>query len=148
MIDEIKIMQYADGMLPIEEKEEVEKAIQDNPEYKKLLKDYQETGDLLFKLGAEIKSQPLPDSLKEKLKVIKSWKKTPKETKISFNFCLTTKLSFFKYSPLSYTLSILLGLPLESLYVSTSVKLSSSPIILLINDLSNTFSILTNPFFL
>ena len=66
MIDETKIMQYADGTLPIEEKEEVEKAIQDNPEYKKLLKDYQETGDLLFKLGTEIKSQPLPSSLKIK----------------------------------------------------------------------------------
>ncbi|MDP7194882.1 MAG: hypothetical protein QF864_01655 [SAR202 cluster bacterium] len=74
MIDETKIMQYADGTLPIEEKEEVEKAIQDNPEYKKLFKDYQETGDLLFKLGAEIKSQPLPDSLKKKLKEINSWK--------------------------------------------------------------------------
>ena len=94
MIDETKIMQYADGMLPIEEKEEVEKAIQDNPEYKKLLKDYQETGDLLFKLGAEIKSQPLPDSLKEKLKVIKSWKKTPKETKISFNFFSLFKMQY------------------------------------------------------
>ena len=94
MIDEIKIMQYADGMLPIEEKEEVEKAIQDNPEYKKLLKDYQETGDLLFKLGAEIKSQPLPDSLKEKLKVIKSWNKTPKETKISFNFFSLFKMQY------------------------------------------------------
>ena len=94
MIDETKIMQYADGMLPIEEKEEVEKAIQDNPEYKKLLKDYQETGDLLFKLGAEIKSQPLPDSLKEKLKVIKSWEKAPKETKISFNFFSLFKMQY------------------------------------------------------
>ena len=94
MIDETKIMQYADGTLPIEEKEEVEKAIQDNPEYKKLLKDYQETGDLLFKLGTEIKSQPLPDSLKEKLKVIKSWKKAPKETKISFNFFSLFKMQY------------------------------------------------------
>ena len=94
MIDETKIMQYADGTLPIEEKEEVEKAIQDNPEYKKLLKDYQETGDLLFKLGTEIKSQPLPDSLKEKLKVIKSWEKAPKETKISFNFFSLFKMQY------------------------------------------------------
>jgi anti-sigma-K factor RskA len=76
MIDETKIMQYADGTLPIEEKEEVEKAIQDNPEYKKLLKDYQETGDLLFKLGTEIKSQPLPNSLKKKLKEINSWRES------------------------------------------------------------------------
>jgi hypothetical protein len=94
MIDEIKIMQYADEMITIEEKEEVEKAIQDNPEYKKLLKAYQETGDLWFKLGAEIKSQPLPDSLKEKLKVIKSWKKAPKETKISFNFFSLFKMQY------------------------------------------------------
>jgi len=38
MIDEIKIMQYADGMLPIEEKEEVEKAIQDIQNIKNCLK--------------------------------------------------------------------------------------------------------------
>ena len=66
MIDEIKIMQYVDGTLPAEEKETVEKAIESNPEFKKLLKDYQETADVLFNLGKSIKSQPLPNSLKKK----------------------------------------------------------------------------------
>ena len=70
MIDETKIMQYADGTLPEEEKEAVEKAIESNPELKKLFKDYQETADILFNLGQSIKSQPLPNSLKEKLKVL------------------------------------------------------------------------------
>ena len=70
MIDETKIMQYADGTLPEEEKETVEKAIESNPELKKLFKDYQETADILFNLGRSIKSQPLPNSLKEKLKVL------------------------------------------------------------------------------
>ena len=70
MIDETKIMQYADGTLPEEEKEAVEKVIESNPEFKKLFKDYQETADILFNLGQSIKSQPLPNSLKEKLKVL------------------------------------------------------------------------------
>ena len=70
MIDETKIMQYADGTLPQEEHEEVKKAIEDDPKLKELYNSFQETGDLLFKLGNEIKSQPLPNSLKEKLKVL------------------------------------------------------------------------------
>ena len=70
MIDKTKIMQYADGTLPQEEHEEVKKAIEADPKLKELYNSYQETGDLLFKLGNEIKSQPLPNSLKEKLKVL------------------------------------------------------------------------------
>ena len=70
MIDETKIMQYADGTLPEEEKEAVGKAIESNPELKKLFKDYQESADILFNLGQSIKSQTLPNSLKEKLKVL------------------------------------------------------------------------------
>ena len=76
MIDEIKIMQYVDGTLPAEEKEAVEKAIENNPEFKKLLKDYQETADVLFNLGKSIKSQPLPNSLKKKLKEINDLKES------------------------------------------------------------------------
>ena len=55
-------------------------------EFKKLLKDYQETGDLLFKLGNEIKSQPLPKNLREKVEILKSWKKPIKQEFRSFNF--------------------------------------------------------------
>ena len=67
MIDETKIMQYADGTLPQEEHEEVKKAIEADPKLKELYNSFQETGDLLFKLGKEIKSQPLPSSLQDKL---------------------------------------------------------------------------------
>ena len=48
MIDETKIMQYADGTLPTEEHEEVKKAIEADPKLKELYNSFQETGDLLF----------------------------------------------------------------------------------------------------
>ena len=51
MIDETKIMQYADGTLPEEEKETVKKAIENDPQLQKLLKDYQETGEILFAIS-------------------------------------------------------------------------------------------------
>ena len=51
MIDEIKIMQYADGTLPEDEKEAVEKAIESNPKLKKLFKDCQETADISDKIN-------------------------------------------------------------------------------------------------
>ena len=70
MIDETKIMQYADGTLPEDEKETVKKAIESDLQLQKLLKDYQATGEMLFNLGKEIKSQPLPSSLQKKLKII------------------------------------------------------------------------------
>ena len=86
MIDETKIMQLADGNLPQEEHEEVKKAIEADPKLKELYNSYQETGDLLFKLGNEIKSQPLPKNLQEKAEILKSWKKTIKQESSSFNF--------------------------------------------------------------
>ena len=86
MIDETKIMQYADGTLPIEEHEEVKKAIEADPKLKELYNSFQETGDLLFKLGNEIKSQPLPKDLQEKANIIKTWKKPVAKEFGSFNF--------------------------------------------------------------
>jgi len=56
-------MQYSDGTLPIEEHEEVKKAIEANPKLRELYNSFQETGELLFNLGNEIKSQPLPKNL-------------------------------------------------------------------------------------
>ena len=56
MIDEIKIMQLADGTLPAEERDAVQKAIDSDPKLKVLCEDYQKTGDLLFNLGNELKS--------------------------------------------------------------------------------------------
>ena len=92
MIDETKIMQYADGTLPEEEKETVKKAIENDPQLQKLLKDYQETGEILFNLGKEIKSQPLPSSLKDKLKTINEEKS--KDTKKPFIFFRIPKVQY------------------------------------------------------
>ena len=86
MIDETKIMQYADGTLPIEEHEEVKKAIEADPKLKDLYNSFQETGDLLFKLGNEIKSQPLPKNLQDKADILKTWNKPIVKEVGSFNF--------------------------------------------------------------
>ena len=94
MIDETKIMQLADGTLPQEEHEEVKKAIEADPKLKELHNSYQETGDLLFKLGNEIKSQPLPKNLQEKAEILKSWKKPIKQESGSFNFFGLFKMQY------------------------------------------------------
>ena len=94
MIDETKIMQYADGTLPIEEHEEVKKAIEADPKLKELYNSFQETGDLLFKLGNEIKSQPLPKNLQEKANIIKTWKKPAAKEFGSFNFFGLFKIQY------------------------------------------------------
>ena len=87
MIDETKIMQYADGKLPIEEREEVQKAIEADPKLKELYNTFKETGELLFKLSNEVKSKPLPQNLQEKAEILKSWNKTViKDKDKSFNF--------------------------------------------------------------
>jgi S1-C subfamily serine protease len=94
MIDETKIMQYADGTLPQEEHEEVKKAIEADPKLKELYNSFQETGDLLFKLGKEIKSQPLPSSLQDKLNTIKKLKEKSSEAKKPFIFFKIPKIAY------------------------------------------------------
>jgi len=79
-------MQYADGTLPIEEHEEVKKAIEADPKLKELYNTFKETGDLLFKLGNEIKSQPLPKNLQDKADILKTWNKPIVKEVGSFNF--------------------------------------------------------------
>ena len=86
MIDETKIMQYVDGTLPLEEREEVKKAIEADPKLKELYNTFKETGDLLFKLGNEIKSQPLPQNLQDKVDILKTWKEPKTKEFGSFNF--------------------------------------------------------------
>ena len=87
MIDETKIMQYADGTLPIDEREEVQKAIEADPKLKELYNTFKETGDLLFKLSNEVKSKPLPRNLQEKAEILKSWNRPViKDKDKSFNF--------------------------------------------------------------
>ena len=99
MIDETKIMQYADGTLPIEEREEVQKAIEADPKLKELYNTFKETGDLLFKLSNEVKSKPLPKNLQEKAEILKSWNKTVvKENEKSFNFFNFFGLFKFQYA--------------------------------------------------
>ena len=94
MIDDIKIMQYADGTLPENEKEAVEKAIESNPKLKKLFKDCQETADILFDLDKDMMSQPLPDSLKEKLKILNADKQTTFKVKKPFTFFNIFKVQY------------------------------------------------------
>ena len=86
MIDEIKIMQYADGTLPVEDHEEVKKAIEADPKLKELYNTFKETGDLLFKLGNEIKSQPLPKNLQDKVDILKTLNKPIVNESNSLNF--------------------------------------------------------------
>lgn len=94
MIDETKIMQYADGTLPIEEHKEVKKAIEADPKLRGLYESFQETGDLLFKLGNEIKSKPLPQNLQDKADIIKTWKKPVTSEFGFFNFFGLFKIQY------------------------------------------------------
>jgi|ETNmetMinimDraft_33_1059910.scaffolds.fasta_scaffold02300_4 S1-C subfamily serine protease len=94
MIDETKIMQYADGTLPEDEKETVKKAIESDPQLRKLLKDYQATGEMLFNLGKEIKSQPLPSSLQKKLKIINKERERSSDGIKSFIFFRIPKIAY------------------------------------------------------
>ncbi len=87
MLDEIKIMQFADGTLDPSEREKVKKQIDDNPQYKKILDDYIYTGNLLNNLGNEIKSAALPKYLNDKIiQFNKSKTQKTIENKLSFNF--------------------------------------------------------------
>ena len=124
MIDEIKIMQYVDGTLPAEEKEAVEKAIENNPEFKKLLKDYQETADVLFNLGKSIKSQPLPNSLKKKLKEINSWKEiyAKKDRPGFFEAIFQKPIRNFIAYPIAAVFIFTLGFQINMFQVRTSTQ--------------------------
>ena len=53
-------------------------AIETDPKLKELYNSFIETGDKLFKLGNEIKSNPLPKNLQEKAEILKSWKRRRK----------------------------------------------------------------------
>ena len=92
MIDETKIMQLADGTLPIEERAEVEEAIKKDPKLEKLFEDYQKTADLLFELGNEIKSTPIPAHIEKKLDSLKETRKI----EISQDFIPKIK-TFFRF---------------------------------------------------
>jgi len=80
MIDEIKIMQLADGNLDPKDREEVLDAIKADPMLQKVLKDYEFTRDILFLYAEEIKSKPLPEQLLKKIEEFNSKTKVKKKT--------------------------------------------------------------------
>jgi|TARA_B110000503_G_scaffold75623_2_gene116762 hypothetical protein len=99
MLDNIKIMQFADGTLDPADRDQVKKEIDSNPEYQKILKDYMYTADVLANLGNEIRSLELPSDLKNKISAFNEVEKYKiKSQKSSFNF-----FSFFniKYSAIA-----------------------------------------------
>jgi hypothetical protein len=86
MIDDIKIMQFADGTLDSSEREIVQKEIENNPKYRKILEDYIYTGQVLSKISREIKSKPLPEYLNNKIiQFNKSKSNIKADSKLSFN---------------------------------------------------------------
>jgi len=86
MIDEIKIMQLADGSLDPKEREEVLNAIKVDPKLQKVLKDYQFTRDILSLYAKEVKSKPLPESLLRKIEQFNSKKKIKEKTSFFSDF--------------------------------------------------------------
>ncbi len=104
MIDEIKIMQLADGTLPVDEREEVQKAINNDPKLKQLFEDYQKTSDVLFNLGKELKSVPIPDHIQKKLDELKNERKL--SNKFNFNFLNVFK---FQYAGVAAAVAIVFG---------------------------------------
>ena len=106
MVDEIKIMQLADGTLPTEERDSVQKAIDSDPKLKALFEDYQKTGDLLFNLGDQLKSVSVPAHIQEKINSIKTEKKETENKTFNFNF-----LNIFKmqYAGVAAAITIVFG---------------------------------------
>lgn len=104
MLDNIKIMQFADGTLDSSEREEVRKQIDTNPEYQKILKDYMDTADILANLGNEIRSVELPNELRNKISTFNQKEKKKTQLKsTSFNFFNIFKL---KYSAIAAAFAV------------------------------------------
>ena len=104
MLDEIKIMQFADGTLDPSEREVVKKEIENNSKYKQMLEDYIYTGEILNNLGKEIKSKPLPTYLSNKIfEFNKNKVQLAKKNKFSFNFFDIFKI---KYSAVAAGLAL------------------------------------------
>ena len=120
MIDEIKIMQLADGTLPIEERGEVQKAIDNDPKLKKLFDDYQKTSDVLFNLGKELKSVPIPEHIQKKLNGLKNERKL--SNKFNFNFLNVFKL---QYAGVAAAVAIVFGAGFSTSNLIVAKKSSS-----------------------
>jgi hypothetical protein len=95
MLDEIKIMQFADGTLDPSEREIVKKEIESNSKYKQILDDYIYTGEILNNLGKEIKSKPLPTYLSNEIfEFNKNKVQLTKKKQFSFNFFDIFKIKY------------------------------------------------------
>ena len=95
MLDEIKIMQFADGTLNPSERDAVKKEIESNPKYKQILEDYIYTGEILDNLSEEIKSKPLPTYLSTKIfEFNKNKVQLTKKKQFSFNFFDIFKIKY------------------------------------------------------
>jgi hypothetical protein len=95
MLDEIKIMQFADGTLNPSEREVVKKEIENNSKYKQILEDYIYTGEILNNLGKEIKSKPLPTYLSNKIfEFNKNKVQFVKKKQFNFNFFDIFKIKY------------------------------------------------------
>ena len=130
MIDETKIMQLADGTLPVDEREEVQRAIDNDPKLNQLFKDYQKTGDILFNLGSELKSVPIPDHIQKKLKELKDEKKLNKNNKFNFNFLNVFK---FQYAGVAAAVAIVFGAGFSTSNFIVAKKMSSENQIVSLN---------------
>ena len=95
MLDDVKIMQFADGTLNPSEREAVKEEIENNSEYKKILEDYIYTGEILNNLGKEIKSKPLPTYLSNKIfEFNKNKVQFVKKKQFNFNFFDIFKIKY------------------------------------------------------
>ena len=104
MIDDVKIMQFADGTLDSSEREIVQKEIENNPKYRKILEDYIYTGQVLSKISREIKSKPLPEYLNNKIiQFNKSKSNIKADSKLSFNLF---NIFNIKYSTVAATFGL------------------------------------------
>lgn len=104
MLDEIKIMQFADGTLDPSERDNVQREIETNPKYKKILDDYIYTAEILSNISKEIKSKPLPQYLNNKISEFnKNRIQSLDKNKSSFNFF---NIFNIKYSAIAATFCI------------------------------------------
>jgi hypothetical protein len=122
MLDDVKIMQFADGTLDPSEREIVQKEIENNPKYKKLLKDYTYTGEILSNISREIKSKPLPKYLENKvIEFNKNSIKTLSKNKLTFNFFNILNI---KYSAIAavFCITFMSGYFTNQILVDTNSK--------------------------
>ena len=130
MMDETKTKQLAEGTLPVDEREEVQRAIDNDPKLNQLFKDYQKTGDILFNLGSELKSVPIPDHIQKKLKELKDERKLNKNNKFNFNFLNVFK---FQYAGVAAAVAIVFGAGFSTSNFIVAKKMSSENQIVSLN---------------